>query len=131
MAPELSQDAGRAEAGAAEQGEEKNLETAAVFVRITVFWPSYMQLEGIALQDRREKTMKTRLSRMVIRLTAASILSGSMIGIAGPAQGSEHVLLARQTGVPAAELGVSNPVGPHEAKDCYWFKGKLYCITYG
>ena len=77
--------------------------------------------------------MKTRVSKVIVRLTVAGILAGSMIGIAGPAQAqtSEHVLLARQIGVPAAELGLSNPVDPEAAKDCYWFNGRLYCITYG
>jgi hypothetical protein len=92
--------------------------------------------------------MKTRVSKAIVRLTVAGILAGSMIGIAGPAQAytSEHVLLAPQTGAPAGELGLSSPGDPsvvvsrgwvyggvntQAAKDCYWFKGRLYCITYG
>ena len=104
--------------------------------------------------------MKTRVSKAIVRLTVAGILAGSMIGIAGPAQAQtrepRQTLFQTQQDpsnpdessppvsirfelrdaagpsnpdVSSPEL--SNPVDPEEAKDCYWFNGRLYCIYYG
>ena len=76
--------------------------------------------------------MKALLSRNILRLTALGMIAGSMIGVAGPAQAKEHILLARQIPVPvAAELDLADPTDPQEARYCHWHNKRLYCITLG
>lgn len=53
--------------------------------------------------------MKTRFSKTIVRLTAASILAGSMIGIAGPAQAQTRAPVKWSIQGTDSNADVSNP----------------------